>query len=182
MKRIYRYAGILAPIVALGSIILAILTHPWFSFSENAISDLGAIDVEKNYILNYGLVISGILATIYSIGLYGEQRSDLGRFGSLLFLIASLFLTMIGVFPEGTPLHFPISVSFFILMYVSILLIGISTYDSEFIFFTLLIFLFGVEGSLISLLEYGSVGIAELISIITFTIWIYGKLFWRHFQ
>jgi hypothetical membrane protein len=117
--------GILAPIVAFGCIILAITFAPHFSWTDNALSDLGVMPNPTAILFNSGLIISGILAIVFAFGLFSVfKRKSVGGVGALLFLIDCLALTAIGVFPESTgPAHLYASVAFFALFPLSMFLI-----------------------------------------------------------
>jgi len=172
---IYKLSGLLAPIVAFLSIALAILTHPWFSLTDNAISDLGALDVEDNYILNIGLIVSGLLGIVFACGLYESLTSNLGKAGSIILLFGCLSLFLVGVFPEGTELHFPVSISFFILTALGILVVGLSFYESNqrYSVFTEFLIVSGFILTVNALSNFEGVAVAELIAGIIFSIWVY---------
>lgn len=173
----HEYFGLIAPVVAFLSVALAIATHPWFSFTENAISDLGAVGVEKNYILNAGLVVSGAFATIYAIGLALEQKSTLGRFGAVLFLIGCVSLSLVGAFPEWTPVHFPVSVTFFVFTLLGAFLVGISSESRKLATFTTTVIPTGIVLSVFALYSFKGVAIAEIVSSVVVSAWIYAEIF-----
>ncbi|MCD6380865.1 MAG: DUF998 domain-containing protein [Candidatus Odinarchaeota archaeon] len=118
--------GLMVPFIAFGSIGLAIYTHPWFSFDKNALSDLGAIWVPDNYIFNVGLIISGLMAIPFFLVLFYHFKDFIGKIGSIVFLMAIVSLISIGLFPEGTSIHYFVSVSFFMLSLVALLMMGAS--------------------------------------------------------
>ena len=71
-NRIIRLSGICGIILPIYTIILLICSisfAPGFSWTENAISDLGRLEYGSSC-FNYGLVIIGILLLIFSIGLH----------------------------------------------------------------------------------------------------------------
>jgi len=178
MNTISRMAGFLAPIVAFVAIAIAIAAHPWFSFTENAISDLGAMSVEDNYILNNGLIIAGILAVIFSYGLYKDQKSALGKLGVIIFIIASISLILIGLFPEDfkIPIHYPASVSFFVLGSFGILIVGLADERRWFGAFSITLFSIGWILALVCLAIFNGVAIPELIGAVAISLWVYGYL------
>jgi len=61
--------GILTPIVAFTCIFLAIASYPEFSWTGNALSDLGVQEGVTAVLFNSGLIFSGILALIFASGL-----------------------------------------------------------------------------------------------------------------
>jgi len=173
MNAVSRLAGFLAPIVALLTVALAIITHPWFSFTKNAISDLGAIGVEQNYILNVGLAISGTLALIFAHGVYVDQRTSLGKFGAILFMLGAASLILIAAFPEGTSLHFSVSVSFFVLTSLGMLAVGVTDDRDWFATFTIELFIIAWTLALLCASLFEGIAISELIGIFAISIWVY---------
>ncbi len=181
MEVVYRYAGILSPLIAFVSIFLAISTHPRFSFQNNAISDLGRAGLEGNYILNYGLILSGLFGLVFAYKLVKSQERVLGKIGSFIFAAGIFSLFLIGVFPEGTPPHFPVSLGFFLLSSFGMLLKGIDDLreKKEFGIFTIILFSAGWILAILAMKTFKGVAIPELIGGIAISIWIYGIIFWR---
>ena len=117
--------GILTPIIAFTCILLAISYSPSFSWTQNALSDLGIQSGTTAPLFNYGLISSGIMAFIFAGGLFSFLGDKLlGKIGAAVFTLAVVSLTAIGVFPESVrPTHFYVSVAFFMLFPISMLLI-----------------------------------------------------------
>ncbi|MHA1505798.1 MAG: DUF998 domain-containing protein [Candidatus Asgardarchaeia archaeon] len=164
--------GILLPIVAFGSIGLAIYTHPWFSFTRNALSDLGAIWVPDNYIFNLGLIATGLMGIPFFFALFYYFDGPIGKLGSIVFFIAILSLISIGLFPEGTSMHYLVSVSFFMLSLVALLMMSISLMMKSrklglFLFFEML---FSAALSLIP--RWPAIAIPETIGSIGICVWV----------
>jgi hypothetical membrane protein len=109
--------GIFAPIVAFGCILLSIGYAPNFSWTDNALSDLGVMANPTSTVFNLGLIVGGILTIVFASGLFIFYSGGLaGRVGALLFLLDALALTAIGIFPESSgPMHLYASVVFFAL-------------------------------------------------------------------
>lgn len=124
--RIAGTCGIIAPILAFTFIYLAVTSYPQFSWMDNALSDLGVVPGVTAALFNYGLMITGIFIFIFSTGMFlfwGEKV--LSRTGSFIFALACLSLIAIGVFPENVkPAHYLVSVTFFVLMPTSMLVIA----------------------------------------------------------
>ncbi len=116
--------GILSPIIAFLFISISILVHPWFSFADNALSELGAVNTPYNIIFNFGLVLAGSTGLIFTLGLSKLLQSRLENIGGLLFGGGTFFLIMIGVFPMGTSPHFIVSVIFYTLCTLGMIIIG----------------------------------------------------------
>ncbi len=171
-------SGILSPIVAFSFIALAIATHPWFSFTKNALSDLGALGRENSWIFNLGLIAGGILAIIFSSLIQGKGENVLENAAYFLFLIASVLMLLIGVFPEGTGPHFTVSALFYLLSAISILSSGagfimagksMEGVGSILIVATALLLSFGVK--------WGGIAVPESIGAIGISLWIYMLIF-----
>jgi hypothetical membrane protein len=118
--------GIFAPITAFTCILIAIASYPSFSWTSNALSDLGVIAGITGLLFNFGLCAGGLLALNFALfGLYAYLRKTwVGKIGAAAFAAATIALIAIGVFNEhysGT--HYAVSVAFFTLMPISMLII-----------------------------------------------------------
>jgi hypothetical membrane protein len=124
--KIAALSGILTPIVAFSCITLAILYYPPFSWTDNALSDLGVVEGTTALVFNGGLIVSGILGLIFSMGVYGYLgKTALGKIGALLFALDTLALALIGIFPENVkPTHYYVSVMFFMLFPIAMLVLA----------------------------------------------------------
>jgi len=166
--------GIFAPIVAFSFIAAAILTHPWFSFQHNALSDLGNPDVEMNWIFSSGLVIAGILGFLFALDLIGRLNGA-ERIGAIIFAGAMIFLAMIGVFPEGSALHFPVSASFYLLSAIVIIIFALvwMTIDEQRIYGIIAIILVAVGFAIALIPKWDGIAIPETAGAVIIFIWVY---------
>ena len=123
--RISGVCGVLTPVVAVICISLAINSAPEFSWVESALSDLGLVLGATSAFFNYGLIISGILGFVFATGVFGFLgESVVSRTGAFILVVAMVAFTAIGVFPENVrPTHFLVSVAFFVLLPISMLII-----------------------------------------------------------
>ncbi len=170
--------GILAPVIAFAFIALSILTYPRFSWTNNALSDLGIVPGTTSTLFNFGLYVSGLLILIFSIGLYKFLNKNIvGRIGAIIFAAASLALEGIGWAPENVPpFHYYFSVAFFSLVPISLLVIAgyfFSLRQNRFAAFTLIIALLGTTmWVLYFLIQYvPDVAIPEALSAIVGSVW-----------
>ena len=124
LLKIAGLCGVVSPIISLSFIALAIAYTPQFNWFTWALSDLGVHEVAS--IFNSGLIVGGILTTIFAIGLMQILRKQvLGFLGSFTLILSAISLCAIGVFPESAGrIHLYVSISFFALLAISLLIIG----------------------------------------------------------
>lgn len=119
------FCGILGPILALLFIFLSIHLHSWFSWPDNALSDLGALETSHNWIFNLGLVLSGTAGSVFSLGLLRSLDRKVGIGGAIVFGVGMFFLILIGIFPSGTSPHVSVSIAFYSLCAIGMLIVGV---------------------------------------------------------
>jgi len=105
--------GVFGPLVAYFFVILSVFLSPWFSWQDNALSDLGhAVNSKVAPIFNFGLLISGLFVLIYSI-----ELRRYARYTGFCLLASGFTLQMIALFDEVYGIiHFGVSVLFFLLI------------------------------------------------------------------
>ncbi len=115
--------GSLGVIIPLAAIFLSVIVSPWFSFWDNALSDLGhAVKSYAAPVFNFGLAAGGFLIGLVSYSYL--LPSDKGR--GLILLATGFFLMLVGVFDEVYGrLHFVVSVLFFLSLMTYLVYTGI---------------------------------------------------------
>ena len=115
----------LAPVLAFVFILVAVASYPPFSWTSNALSDLGVVSGVTAGVFNSGLILCGVLCVTFAAGLYLLlSASVVGRVGVFVFGLACVALAAIGTFPESvSPTHYWVSVAFFVLLPISLLII-----------------------------------------------------------
>jgi len=143
LLRVAGLCGVLSSVIAPTSIWIAISYAPWFSWTENYLSDLGGMAGETpiwaargtaSIVFNTGLIIGGILALMFAIGLRKNPLlvTRTGSLGTLIFISGACALWAIGILPKTTGhIHTAFSISFFSLLPLSMLLIGTATLKSS---------------------------------------------------
>jgi len=119
-------SGIVTPVLAFTCILTAIASYPAFSWTNNALSDLGIIAGITGPVFNFGLYSSGLFALNFAVfGLFSYLGDSwVGKIGALSFAATALALMGIGFFPENAvPWHYLFSVAFFVLLPISLLVI-----------------------------------------------------------
>jgi hypothetical membrane protein len=126
LQRIGAVCGIVTPVLAFTCILTAIASYPAFSWTRNALSDLGVVSGVTGPLFNFGLYVSGFLIFGFAVfGLFtylGKQW--VGKIGAAFFAATGAALVGIGFFPENmVPYHYLFSVAFFVLLPISLLVI-----------------------------------------------------------
>lgn len=176
IKRISGVCGILIPVIIFICIGIALYYSPWFIWTKNALSDLGVEGISAIF-FNSGMIIGGILAFVFSLGLIKTFQKKIGPY---ILSLSALALIGIGVFPETVfTIHLVFSASFFILLAVSLLTIGmtIRRYQSEYTLGFIATFIsILATSSLFLLIIWDGVAIPETLSCFPAFIWcmIYG--------
>lgn len=172
-------AGIATPIVAFASILTAIASYPQFSWTNNALSDLGVVAGVTGPLFNFGLIAAGVLGFIFaSLGLFIYfGKSQIGKIGSAVFAAATIALICIGIFNENySPTHYIVSVAFFVLAPIALFILTgafYRNYQHNVAVFTVTV---GITAAIPWILEFTisyvpNVAIPETISGLAVSIW-----------
>ncbi len=123
--------GILGSTLNTIIVLLAAFLSPWFSWQQNALSDLGVGEVAL--IFNATVFFGGILNLFFSIGLRGYlTKSNKSLIGVALLVIASISLSLVGIFTiEYSLLHSLVALSYFLLPPIALLLISSTDKDNQ---------------------------------------------------
>ncbi len=139
--------GILTPIVAWSLISLAILYSPGnFDLTQNWLSDLTGmgyasfLNVSRPLVSSptteilsrSGLIIAGILAIVFSIGLFNDDGVPSYRLGAVFGVLGSGALSASGIFPEPMGvIHLAVTFASALLISTAALLIGGALIDES---------------------------------------------------
>lgn len=107
----YVFLGLLGPLVAIVFVVISIIYSPWFSFFDNALSDLGhSGNSEVASLFNFGLLLSGLFIILFSVKILKNRA----KYTSYFLMITGFSLQLIATFDEiYRSLHFQVSVLFF---------------------------------------------------------------------
>ena len=165
--RAYALFGIFGSLLLYISIIISLLLSPWFSWENNALSDLGhAVTSDAAAIFNMGLLLSGFLLMIYTVTVFRKHA----KYSSNCLLISTFFIQLVAAFNETYgPIHLAAVVPHFIMLSLTSI-VYTAERKSTFAFATFLIVMFSW---LIYTLDIFNVGIAvpETISKLV-VLWI----------
>lgn len=171
ITRIAGICGVLIPIVIFTSLGVSIASSPWFTWTSHALSDLGIQD-NTAALFNYGMILGGFLGLVFSFGLMKVLSH---KIGASILALSSLALIGIGVFPETIfTLHFLTSASFFILLAIGLLVIGLTSRKNSFerpYGLLALVFVFIAITSLVFLFHFDGIAITEALSCFPAFVW-----------
>lgn len=109
-------AGVVGPLVGFATTLAATALSPTFSWTGNALSDLGAVGAAHPALFSWGLVASALLTLPFAWPLWAAAGHPVERLGSIAFVGSTVGLGLVGLFPIGTALHAPVSIAYFVLL------------------------------------------------------------------
>jgi len=179
--RLAGFFGIVAPLFGLMIIGMSLWLSPWFSWTGNALSDLGAEGFEA-VVFNSGLAMTAALMMMFSAGLFEMTKGDIvGRAGSALHMLAVALLIGIGVLNVTIePWHLYVSVGFFVVLPLSAVFIGLFCFRKGMRFYTLLSWGAAVLAAVIWFLPWGSAAIPEALSVSYMAVWQILLAYWMY--
>lgn len=171
--RVAGLCGVTGPFVVSTLVLLAVFySSSWFSWTGNALSDLG-VHGDVAVLFNMGLIVGGFLTAVFSTGLGAVLRGRLSRVGMLIVLLDGFALSAIGVFPETAgELHFYVSVIFFTLLSIYLLIYGVALLlEASEMKSGLLTVLLGVFSTAVWMFEWRGVAIPEALAYLAASVW-----------
>ncbi len=188
INRLLGLLGIIAVILAWLSILLAIIVSGCFNIVSMALSDLGdwvsacngdplcisMCNRLSEPIFNYGLIISGTLLAITTMGLYKFSKSY-----PIFITVAGITLALIGFLPERFGIcHFMSALAFFLTLLIAMIVYSVinrrkgllskMTLILAFVSFIGLVLFIAIELGFIDL----GYAIPEIIGALPASIWI----------
>jgi hypothetical membrane protein len=181
-RKIGAASGIAAPIVGFACILAAIASYPSFSWTDNALSDLGVIPGVTGALFNFGLLATGLLTFNFAaFGLYTYLKASwAGKIGSAFFAATATALIAISVFNENfSPTHYAVSVAFFALAPISLFIITAALWLAHHRGMAVFTVLAGVAAALPWILLFAlnyvpNVAIPEFVSGLAVSAWALG--------
>jgi len=124
-ERLLQRSGVGAVAVTLTAIFLATLVSPSFSWTGNALSNLGVTGTAAGTgltvaLFNGGLILGGVLGVGFSVALVRVAASLAGRATAVVFGLTVVFMALVGVFPQDTAPHFPVALGFYLLISITL--------------------------------------------------------------
>jgi hypothetical membrane protein len=177
--RLTGFMGMAAPVVGFTMIFFSIRLSPWFSWTGNALSDLGRSGF-GSIPFNSGLPMTGAVMMVFSAGLFELTRGYwVGQAGSCLHLLASSILVALGIANINVePWHRILSVSLFITLPLAMATMSVYAYRNRLKKYAYI----GAATSLIAVLvwaiDWPGVAIPEAISALALTAWQVPLAYW----
>lgn len=106
--------GVVAPVLALSSVLLAVALYPGFNHARQYLSELGGDTAAYPAVFNLGVLIAGALTGVAGLGFGLAIRLLTGSIVSavlvsLLFVLAAVGLVMSSLYPWPDPRHLAIN-------------------------------------------------------------------------
>ena len=132
-----RFLGAAATLLSLGGITVAVLLDPTFSWTGDALSDLGVRD-RSAPVFNWGLILGGLVGVGYAVefgraALSADGESPRPGFGGVAGVLRAVVLALsmvalagVGAFDLTHPLHGPAAIGFYTLATVVFALDGVA--------------------------------------------------------
>lgn len=124
-SRIAPWTAVVAAVVAFGAILTATFVAPWFSWTGNALSDLGHHGRATATLFNGGLITAGLVGAVFPLWLVFDTDGIVRRLGAAVVAATLVDLALIGVFPTPHDLHGTVSVLFFVGVTLGLVVWGI---------------------------------------------------------
>lgn len=165
--------GIAGPTTAILLIFLAVARAPWFSWTDNALSDLGVSEVA--FIFNSAVIFAGVLNFFFALGVkraYGQDRWS--NIGSMILVLGGSSLGLVGVFTEESPvIHGLVAMGYFLLFPVALILLGYSLrkIDTNYGVFTILSGVLAFGGIFGLMGFYQGLAIPEIVEAVILALW-----------
>ncbi len=176
-------AGFLGPLIALLSILVAVLLSPGFSWQSNPLSDLGSwfrtdlgnLQILSAVVFNGGLIVGGLLLLYFTVSFFRMLNDWPTKIAMIAFMAMCIFLTSVGVFSEDFPLpHVLAALGFFLSIPTALGLTGLSWLRfRELRLFAILMLAFSVVSFLTIFQAWASTAIRELAEALIAIGWIW---------
>lgn len=180
-ERIGTVAGVVAPAIALGAILVAVVLSPTFTWTENALSDLGASQAANAALFNSGLVLGGVVSLPFAVRITETARNRIEAAGAVVFALTAVALALVGLFPTGTDPHVPAAVAFYVLLSFSLWTYGVGNAlagDLLIAAGTVLLGVVNVGAWAVYIVEYAptglSVALPEIVGAVVLAVWTIG--------
>ena len=116
--RLGAYVALSLPVIFIIGLSMVVHANPWFSFTDNALSDMGSLKNPNRWLFNGFLMVFAAIAMVPSLAAFKNGLS-------YLMPLSMVFLFFVGVFPEELPYHSPSAILFYVLALADIAIVGL---------------------------------------------------------
>lgn len=161
----------------MGSVALASwLAGGWFTWTGNALSDLGHPDRGVAPLFNYGLVVAGLLGVAYAGRIYGAGTNAGHRIGAAMLALGLLCSAFVGVYDLTHPLHGPFALAYFVLLTLGLFAHGsgdsLAGRARRGVLSTWLAVAHVAGWVLLSVAPFDGIALPELVGVLALWIWV----------
>lgn len=101
-----------------------------FVWTESTLSEMGAVP-STAWLFNGGLVLGALLGLPYAWALWADRTDAMSHLRAVTFLVAILSMGGVGLFPAGSPLHYPMAISFYVFASLTLLVDGAARFRTR---------------------------------------------------
>jgi hypothetical membrane protein len=173
--RLAGLAGILTPVFTLTLIFISIALSPWFSWHDNALSDMGVNTIAP--LFNGALLLGGLLYFVFAIGFLRWQglHSRLAKIAAVALIAGAIGLLLIGIFTEDAGrIHYYVSALYFVATPLAYVLFGIDWLRHGNKLLGLLTIAAGITAFLmITAVPHKRIAVPEILAALTMGMWTF---------
>ena len=173
--RLAGLCGILTPVITLTLIFVSIALSPWFSWHDNALSDMGVNTVAP--LFNGALLFGGALYLFFVIGFlrWHGLRSKLAKSAAVAMIIGGVGLCLIGVFTEDAGrIHYYVAAAYFLATPVAYVLWGSDWVRQDRKLMGWCTIAAGITASLmIAAVPHNRIAVPEILAALTMGMWTF---------
>jgi len=167
--------GIVTPVLTLTLIFVSIALSRWFSWHDNALSDMGVSATPNPF--NAALFAGGLLYFVFVIGFLRWQglRSLLARVAAVALIAGAIGLLLIGILTENAGrIHYYVSALYFLATPLAYALFGLDWLRHGERLLGLLTIAAGIVAFLmIAAVPHKRIAVPEILAALTMGIWTF---------
>ncbi|HTP11418.1 MAG TPA: DUF998 domain-containing protein [Anaerolineae bacterium] len=173
--RLAGLAGLLTPVLTLTLIFVSIALSPWFSWHDNALSDMGVNAIAP--LFNGAMLLGGLLYFVFTIGFLRWQglRSRLAKSAAVAMIIGAIGLLSIGIFTEAAGrIHYYVSATYFLATPLAYELLGFAWVQHDNKLMGWLTIAAGITAFLmIAAVPHKRIAVPEILAALTMGTWTF---------
>jgi hypothetical membrane protein len=173
--RLAGLCGLITPVFTLTLIFVSIALSPWFSWHDNALSDMGVSATSNPF--NAALLLGGVLYFVFVIGFlrWYSLHSRLAKIAAVALIAGAIGLLLIGIFTESAGrIHYYVSALYFLATPLAYALFGIDWLRHGDQLLGLLTIAAGMMAFLmIAAVPHKRIAVPEILAAVTMGMWTF---------